>query len=101
MAHEMELAIAVSHFFDDVERVADEPVDPVMVEIGRVGARAGRIAALVRRHDEVTRRGEHRGGSSAAEVRHASCARHPRQSLPLARRAPWASTRSFAQAICE
>lgn len=60
MAHEMELAIAVSRFSDDIERVADEPVNSIIAEIGRVGARVGRIATLVRRHDEVTRRSEHR-----------------------------------------
>src|SRR3954453_21563835 len=54
----MKPAIAVPHDLNDVERVANQLVDPVVVELGRVGPRAGSIAPLVRGHDEVARRRE-------------------------------------------
>jgi len=52
----MKPAIAVPHGLDDVERVANQLADPVVVELGRVGPRAGSIAPLVRCDGEAARR---------------------------------------------
>jgi len=60
MADEMKPAVAVTHGLNDVERVANQLVDPVVVELGRVGPRADRIAPLVRRHSVAASRREGR-----------------------------------------
>jgi hypothetical protein len=60
MADEMKPAIAVPYGLNDVERVANQLVDPVVVELGRVGSRAGSILcfavmnpAVVARRDQI------------------------------------------------
>jgi hypothetical protein len=60
MADQMEPPAAVADASDDVLGIADQFVDPVVIEIGRVGTRAGGVAALVGGHGKVSRRGQHR-----------------------------------------
>jgi hypothetical protein len=60
MADQMEPPAAVADASDDVLGIADQFVDPVVIEIGRVGTRAGGVAALVGSHDKISRRGQHR-----------------------------------------
>src|SRR5215212_2289525 len=75
----MKPAIAVPHSLNDVERVANQPVDPVVVELGRVGPRAGSIAPLVRCHGEATRRREGWDLIIPEIPRHAETVQHQHQ----------------------
>src|SRR3954447_22559819 len=79
MADEMKPAIAVPHDRNDVERVANQLVDPVVVELGRVGPRAGSIAPLVRRHDGTARRRKGRDLVVPEMPRHAEPVQHQHQ----------------------
>jgi hypothetical protein len=56
VAHQIKSVIAVPHGLDDIERVANQLVDPVVVELGGIGPRAGSIAPLVRCDGEAARR---------------------------------------------
>jgi hypothetical protein len=43
----MKSVIAVPHGLDDIECVADQLVDAVVVEVGRIGTRAGSNGSLI------------------------------------------------------
>jgi hypothetical protein len=49
MANQMKASLAMPGRRDDVERVADQPVDAVAVEVAGIGPGVDRITALVRR----------------------------------------------------
>jgi len=53
MADEVEPAIAVSDGLHDVERVADQMIDPVTGIVGRVRPSGARVAALIGRHGKI------------------------------------------------
>src|SRR5437016_6151780 len=55
MADEVKAPLAMAGRGDDVERIADQPVDAVIVEVRGIGAGIDRIAALVRRHRQIAR----------------------------------------------
>ena len=40
MTDEMQAALAMTGRLDDVERIADQPVDAIVVEVGRIRVRA-------------------------------------------------------------
>ena len=79
MADEMKPAVAVPHGLNDVERIANQLVDPVVVELGGVRPRVGGIAALVRRHDEAACRRERRDLVVPEMPRHAEPVQHQHQ----------------------
>lgn len=73
---QMKVAVAMAGRLGDVERVADQVVDAVIVEIGRVGPGADRVAALVGRHGEIPGRRQRRHLGCPEMPRHAVTVQH-------------------------
>ena len=68
MAGEMKARFAVTRGRDDRHRIVHQPVDVIARMIARIGPRAGRIAALARRHRAIAHVGQ--GGDLRVPAMH-------------------------------
>jgi hypothetical protein len=60
VADEMEAPIGVAARGDQVDGIGNQPIELIVLGVGRIGPGAGRIAALARRHHPVS--GRRQGG---------------------------------------